>query len=274
MQRRKMRSARSAAAVALSRALAERLAPLLAEPGRAQVAARPTVTGDALDLATRLSAVYALGFSEAGVAPLRTAKDDANVDGDGWPGIPRRTHCGRSERTCPCAQRPTIRLTNLAVALKQIHAGASSPYPCGAGGGYFSVAADGRWYACHRAIGDARLRLGRQREPRVAPSTALPHRASRACAAACNTCWARYLCSGGCHQEAGARTEAGLRFYPRLADLLPRRLLRARHRAPGLLRRVVLSPRDAEMSGSNSAKLSPATSPQSAASAIEVASPR
>ena len=24
----------------------------------------------------------------------------------------------------------------------------------------------------------------------------------------CNSCWARYLCSGGCHQEAPARTDA------------------------------------------------------------------
>src|ERR1700722_7590855 len=54
--------------------------------------------------------------------------------------------------------RTAIRLTNFAVALKQIHAGASSPYACG--GGYFSVAADGDWYACHRAVGDERYRLG------------------------------------------------------------------------------------------------------------------
>jgi radical SAM protein with 4Fe4S-binding SPASM domain len=53
-----------------------------------------------------------------------------------------------------------IRLTNLAVALKQLHRGAASPYPCGAGGGYFSVAADGRWYACHCAVGADRFRMG------------------------------------------------------------------------------------------------------------------
>jgi len=52
------------------------------------------------------------------------------------------------------------RLTNFAVALKQLHRGACSPYPCGAGGGYFSVAAGGRWYACHRAIGDPAFEMG------------------------------------------------------------------------------------------------------------------
>ena len=28
----------------------------------------------------------------------------------------------------------------------------------------------------------------------------------------CRTCWARYLCSGGCHQETRARTDAGCDF--------------------------------------------------------------
>jgi uncharacterized protein len=192
--------------------LAERLAPLLAEPGHAQVAARLTVTGDALDLATRLSAVYALGFSEAGVAPLRTAKDDANVDGDMWQVyLDELVAVARSELARARSGR-TIRLTNLAVALKQIHAGASSPYPCGAGGGYFSVAADGHWYACHRAIGDDDFILGNS-------ESLESHRRRRFLTTRhvhaqkpCNTCWARYLCSGSCHQEAGARTEAGCDF--------------------------------------------------------------
>ena len=28
----------------------------------------------------------------------------------------------------------------------------------------------------------------------------------------CRVCWARYLCSGGCHQEASARTRASCDF--------------------------------------------------------------
>lgn len=192
--------------------LVERLAPLLAEPGRAQVAARLTVTAGALDLATRLSAVYALGFSEAGVAPLRTAKDNANIDGDGWQAyLDELIAVARSELAGARSGR-TIRLTNLAVALKQIHAGASSPYPCGAGGGYFSVAADGHWYACHRAIGEDDFILsnseGLDSHRRRRFLTARHVHAQKPC----NTCWARYLCSGSCHQEAAARTEAGCDF--------------------------------------------------------------
>jgi uncharacterized protein len=108
--------------------------------------------------------------------------------------------------------RKQIRLTNLAVALKQIGRGASSPYPCGAGGGYFSVSANGSWYACHRAIGVKDFALGN--------STGLDGQRRRDflvqrhvhAQAPCRTCWARYLCSGACHQEASARSESACGF--------------------------------------------------------------
>ncbi len=192
--------------------LAKRVQPLLAEPGLAQVAARMTVGSTRFELKRRLEAVWSLGFAEAGVAPLRVTADHSELSDDHWPAYRdqlidvAREELARARRGLP------IRLTNFAIALKQIHAGASSPYPCGAGGGYFSIAADGDWYACHRAIGDARYRLG-------SPSALDPDRrrsflAERHVHAKvdCRLCWARYLCSGGCHQEAEARTEASCDF--------------------------------------------------------------
>jgi uncharacterized protein len=153
-----------------------------------------------------------LGFAEAGVAPLRVTADHSELANDDWQayrdqliGV-ARNELDRAKRGLP------IRLSNFAIALKQIHAGASSPYACGAGGGYFSIAADGDWYACHRAIGDARFRLG---SPSALDSDRrrafLAERHVHA-KADCRICWARYLCSGGCHQEAEARTEASCDF--------------------------------------------------------------
>jgi uncharacterized protein len=192
--------------------LAARVRPLLADPGRAQVAARMTVPSGCLDLAPRLDAIWSLGFSEAGVAPLRVAADNSGMREADWPiylnqliGVARQ-ELGRAGRGLP------IRLTNFAVALKQIHAGASSPFSCGAGGGYFSVAADGDWYACHRAIGDENYRLGSATaldSDRRLSFLAERHVHAKA---DCRVCWARYLCSGGCHQEARARTPAGCDF--------------------------------------------------------------
>ena len=192
--------------------LAKRAAPLLADPGRAQVAARMTVRCDRFDLEPRLNAIWSLGFPEAGVAPLRVAADGSELRDDAWP-IYRDALIAVASRELERAMRGLpIRLTNFAVALRQIHAGASSPYPCGAGGGYFSVAADGDWYACHRAIGDKRYRLG--------SSAALDESGRRSflearhvhAKADCRICWARYLCAGGCHQETGARSVASCNF--------------------------------------------------------------
>ena len=186
---------------------------LLAAPGVAQVAARATVTRFDLNLRERFEAILSMGFPEVGFAPLRSAGGSgAALEDEDWPaylGAIIQAAEPELERAC---EGGTVRLTNLAVALKQLYRGASSPYPCGAGGGYFSVAADGRWYACHRAVGSEPYRLGdssgiepaRRREFLVARHV---HSQS-----ACRQCWARYLCSGGCHQEASHRTESACGF--------------------------------------------------------------
>jgi uncharacterized protein len=193
--------------------MADRVAPLLATPGRAKLAARATVTRDDLDVARRVAAIAAIGFEEIGVSPLRAARSDGLALGEAeWPiYLARLTEAAEVELARARGGLP-IRLTNLAVALKQLHRGAASPYPCGAGGGYFSVAADGAWYACHRAVGNAAFRLGdnqglnaeRRRDFLLAH-----HVHART---DCGACWARYLCSGACHQEAATRTEASCDF--------------------------------------------------------------
>jgi uncharacterized protein len=181
-------------------------ASLLANPGMAQVAARATVLASDLDMAARFDAIVGLGFVEVGFSPLRVTRGGAGALQDGhW-----ATYL--DALILLARQGGEIRLTNFAIALKQLHRGAASPYPCGAGGGYFSVAADGTWYACHRAIGNAEYRLGDNTglvtERRVA---FLKDRHVHA-QDDCRSCWARYLCSGGCHQESSARTKASCDF--------------------------------------------------------------
>ena len=194
-------------------ALARAVAPLLADPGRAQIAGRATVTRNDLDLASRFNDILALGFGEVGFSPLRVdgGKGEALRDED-WPVYLESLKSVAREEAKRLAGGLPLRLSNFAIALKQVARGASSPYPCGAGGGYFSVGANGTWYACHRAIGSEPFALGdsdgldgKKREKFL--------RARHVHAQApCSTCWARYLCSGACHQESAERSQASCDF--------------------------------------------------------------
>jgi uncharacterized protein len=189
-----------------------RIGALLADPGLARIAARATVTRDNLDLEDAFVSIRSLGFREVGFAPLRSSPSGNALTSVDWPRyLDALLRLARSEvRTALNGNE--IALSNLAIALKQLYRGASAPYPCGAGGGYFSVSAEGRWYACHRAIGAIDYHLGDNRglnhEKR---RTFLAERHVDA-QADCRICWARYLCSGGCHQEKTARDKSSCDF--------------------------------------------------------------
>jgi uncharacterized protein len=187
--------------------------PLLAESGQARVAARATVSRDNMDLTGLFGALVDAGFEEIGFTPLRAGKGmQASLRPQDWTSyLAALTALAQAELVRAKAGRP-IRLTNLAIALKQIHRGAASPYPCGAGGGYFSVGADGHWYACHRAVGDPMYRLGDNGGlDAVAQADFLASRHVDT-QTDCRTCWARYLCSGGCHHERATRTPESCDF--------------------------------------------------------------
>jgi uncharacterized protein len=218
--------------------LRKRLMPLLNAPGSAKLAARMTVRPDILNLGERLEAIWALGFNEAGVSPLRKSPDGLAFRDTDWPRyLAELIEVSLSELARARAGQP-IRLTNLAVALKQIHRGASTPYPCGAGGGYFSVAADGRWHACHRAVGDEAYALGdasgldfRKRQRFLA----VRHVDAQT---PCRDCWARYLCSGGCHQEASERTAASCDFIRDWLEFCLARYCELSNASPEFFRRI------------------------------------
>ena len=112
-----------------------------------------------------------------------------------------------SEQCNAALSGENIRLSNLAIALKQLKRGFSMPYPCSAGGGYFSVSSDGNWFACHRAIGNQAYHMGDNSGLDSARRSEFLKVRHVNAHVECRRCWARYLCAGGCHQEAAARCE-------------------------------------------------------------------
>ena len=189
------------------------ITPLLEDSGQAKIAARATVIRDDLNIASRFDDILKLGFREVGFSPVRSAPPmTVALHGPDW----RRyldAMIELADREIVGARAgATLRLTNLAIALKQLHRGFAMPFPCGAGGGYFSVGADGTWYACHRAIGQEAYALGDNSGLDQARRNSFLRDRHVHSQRECRSCWARYLCSGGCHHEASARDDSSCGF--------------------------------------------------------------
>jgi uncharacterized protein len=180
-----------------------RVRPLLAMQRRMQVSARVTVTPRNLRLRETLDALVALGFHSAGFSPMLTSptgRDQmAVVDLETM--LEQMVDCGREfERRLLLGERYPF--SNLVTALREIHRGTHRPYPCGAGAGYLGVSAQGELFACHRFVNDPAGGMGSLGSEVDAGRRAQwlaerhVHRQEP-----CRSCWARYLCGGGCHHE-------------------------------------------------------------------------
>lgn len=187
--------------------LIERVKPLLAMQRRMQVSARVTVTPLNLDLEETLDSLLALGFHSVGFSPML-----ASPTGSGQMAAPDLETMLRQMIACGGAfEQHVVRgeryaFQNMASAMEQIHRGTHRPYPCGAGASYFGVSAEGDLYACHRFVQDPAGAMGsvakgvdlvRQRQWLTDRHV---HRQEP-----CRSCWAKYLCGGGCHHEVMAR---------------------------------------------------------------------
>jgi uncharacterized protein len=211
------------------------LRPLLASQRRMQVSARVTVTPENLGIRETIDQLLALGFHSAGVSPMLHAPsgkgemDSASLREM----LAQMIDCGEEfeKRT---ARGERYAFSNIVTAIQEIHKGTHRPYPCGAGGGYFGVAADGGLYACHRFVEDPAAHFGNVvagvdgavqtrwlRDRHV-------HRQSP-----CQSCWARYLCGGGCHHEVIHRGRPACDYIRGWLDYCLKAYVRLRASTPG-----------------------------------------
>ncbi|MCW3100738.1 MAG: radical protein [Chthonomonadaceae bacterium] len=180
-----------------------RVEPLLAQQRRMQVSARVTVTPANLDLVGTLEGLLELGFHSVGFSPMLSSPTSAGeMDSAALEVmLAQMIACGQrfEGRVAAGVRYPFL---NMVTALRELHAGTHRPYPCGAGAGYMGVSADGDLYACHRFVDDRQAAMGSVRE-------AIQSERQNAWLAErhvhrqepCRSCWARYLCGGGCHHE-------------------------------------------------------------------------
>lgn len=185
------------------RTVVEKIRPLLDRQGPMQVTARVTVTPRNLGLRETLDHFIELGFESVGFSPMLSSpsgrEELAEPDLDVL--LEEMIACGREfERRIIAGQRYPF--ANMLSAMQEIHRGTHRPYPCGAGAGYFGVSADGGLFACHRFVDDPAGAMGHV-ETGVDRGVQRRWLAERAVdrQEPCRSCWARYLCGGGCHHE-------------------------------------------------------------------------
>ena len=184
------------------RRIMNRLRPLL-DRRDLDLAARVTVTPNNLDLLTALESLSAAGFRSVGFSPVLNSPTGVGELDTSHLNVllDQMVACGTLflERTLSGS---TLPFENIESALREIHRGTHRPYACGAGAGYLGVSAEGDLFACHRFVGDADGAMGDL-------STGINKSAQRSWLSKravdrqepCRTCWARYLCGGGCHHE-------------------------------------------------------------------------
>ncbi|MBZ9599826.1 SPASM domain-containing protein [Streptomyces yangpuensis] len=208
---------------------------VLARHGRPRhLSARVSVTPRTGRLVDVLDHGIGLGFDEVGFAAVVSAPDPAYE-------ITARAFDGFLDQMVECGERALRKLSagrdypfgNFLTAMRELHRGTHRPYPCGAGAGYLSASAEGGLYACHRLVDDPAFAMGSVAEGpdgearRRHLATGHVDRAEP-----CRSCWARYLCGGGCYHEVSRRGRPGcdyirgwlafcLRAYVELSQAAP-----------------------------------------------------
>ena len=183
------------------------IGPALTRQNKMQVVARVTVTPRNLNLLQTLDRFVALGFHSVGFAPMLSSPTGRDQLGPSEleTMLERMIACGhRFEEEVVAGRRYPF--SNMTSAMTALHQGTHRPYPCGAGAGYLGVSAEGDLSACHRFVEDEHGAMGSVTNgvdralQRDWLATRHVHLQSP-----CNTCWARYLCGGGCHHEVVSR---------------------------------------------------------------------
>ena len=188
--------------------IAPKVKQLLARHTTRPIGARVTLTAQVSNvLKIYRHLTNDLGFREVGFAPVTTAPVRLYAIGGGGLDYMLAQFTTLANEYRDCALRGEHHgFTNVTDTLMELHHGVSKAFPCGAGLGLMGVAPSGDISPCHRFVDSDAHKLGHV-------STGIDSEKQAAFLKKghiggkydCHTCWARPLCSGGCHHEAFVR---------------------------------------------------------------------
>jgi uncharacterized protein len=170
------------------------------------VAARVTLGRGAVDVRKTFDHLRGLGFDEVGFAPASAAEGSSSA-------LTEEELCAVLDRFRELAdgyvedvrERRVPAFSNMSQILALIHRGDPMPYPCGAGIGMLAVDPSGAFYPCHRLCGIGDSFGGSVTGISEETRTRFLDGARRRRESACDVCWAKNFCSGGCYHDAYLR---------------------------------------------------------------------
>jgi uncharacterized protein len=182
------------------------LAYLMEHRNGVPLGARVTIGRGAVDVRKTFDHLRGLGFDEVGFAPASAAEGSraALTEGEldrvlgGFRTLAAEYVDDVRERRMPA-------FSNMTQILSLIHRGDPMPYPCGAGIGMLAADPSGVLYPCHRlcgigdSMGDPSRGVASDARARFLDG------ARRRRESACDACWAKNFCAGGCYHDAYLR---------------------------------------------------------------------
>lgn len=168
-----------------------------------QANARVTLTRKCLDVPRIVRHLVDVGFREVGVSPVASGHARFDLDDDDLQVLLRGVTELADDFVAWAKEGRIFPFSNIRTVVEQIASGDPRAMPCGAATRLVAADNKGGLYACHRLVGQEEFRMGSLEEG-VDPERRfqLLKRIQPRDRAPCQTCWARYLCGGGCHHIA------------------------------------------------------------------------
>ena len=176
----------------------------VASRGDKQYYVRGTFTAHQLDFSRDVLHLHELGFKELSMEPVVAKPDQAYaLTEDDLPVLLQEYERLADEMLKRYNTDDEFRFFHFEIDLAGGPCAVKKASGCGAGVEYLAVTPTGELYPCHQFVGDERFLLGDLDSGISSPERRRQFdHLSVFDKPACQACWAKYYCSGGCHANA------------------------------------------------------------------------